>query len=398
MQYCESIGKTKRWKTREVMIGSVGVGGSNPVRIQSMTTSSTRDVAATVEQIVKLADVGCEIARVTVQGIKEAEACEQIKNELIRRGYTIPLVADIHFYPPAAMKVIDFADKVRVNPGNFVDKRASFKVIEYDDESYHKELERIEEKFTPLVEKAKKLKRSMRIGTNHGSLSDRIMNRYGDTPRGMIESAFEFARICRKNDYHDFIFSMKSSNPQVMIHAYRLLVAHMMELGWDYPLHLGVTEAGEGEDGRVKSAMGIGSLLLDGIGETIRVSLTEDAWREIDPCKRLVNFAHSYEMRDGVLFSETFRRFDEIKRRPVALPPNVALHRDGSVVVAVSSTDLKDPHCFHRLGCDKKEGLPKLKRSSVDQIVVKEIPHDRASLQKIQTLREIVSESFQPFL
>ena len=211
-----------------------------------MTTPDTRDVEATVGQIMRLADAGCEIARVTVQG-KEAEACEGIKEGLVKRGYHIPLVADIHFYPPAALLVAEFADKVRINPGNFVDKRASFKTIVYDDTSYAEELERLEEKFAPLVEKCKRLKKALRIGTNHGSLSDRIMNRYGDSPRGMVESALEFTRVCRKMDFHDIIFSMKASNTTVMIAAYRLLVAEMMRLGWDYPLHLGVTEAGEGK-------------------------------------------------------------------------------------------------------------------------------------------------------
>jgi (E)-4-hydroxy-3-methylbut-2-enyl-diphosphate synthase len=220
MQYCESIWKSKRWKTREVMVGNVGVGGDNPVRIQSMTTSSTRDIEGTIDQIIRLADVGCEIARVTVQGMKEADSCEAIKNGLVQKGYDIPLVADIHFYPPAAMRVVDFVDKVRVNPGNFVDKRATFRVIEYDDVSYQAEIARIEECFSPLVEKCKRLKRAMRIGTNHGSLSDRIMNRYGDTPFGMVESALEFARVCRMLDYHDFMFSMKASNPIVMIQAF----------------------------------------------------------------------------------------------------------------------------------------------------------------------------------
>ena len=223
MKYCESIYQTKRRKTSTVMVGNVGVGGDNPIRIQSMTTSSTRDVEATAEQAMRLCDAGCEIVRVTVQGMKEAEACEGIKNMLLAKGYDVPLVADIHFYPPAAMKVVDFVDKVRVNPGNFVDKRATFKVIEYDDETYAQEILKIEEKFGPLVEKCKRLKRAMRIGTNHGSLSDRIMNRYGDTPKGMVESALEFARICRKYEYHDIIFSMKASNPQVMIQAYRML-------------------------------------------------------------------------------------------------------------------------------------------------------------------------------
>jgi (E)-4-hydroxy-3-methylbut-2-enyl-diphosphate synthase len=388
MQYCESIYKTKRWRTREVMIGDVGVGGDNPVRIQSMTTSSTRDVHATVEQIVKLADAGCEIARVTVQGMKEAEACEHIKNALLQKGYTIPLVADIHFFPPAAMKVADFVEKVRVNPGNYVDKRATFKVIEYDDVSYAKELEKIEEKFTPLVEKCKQLKRAMRIGTNHGSLSDRIMNRYGDTPKGMLESALEFARICRKNDYHDFVFSMKSSNPQVMIQAYRLLVAEMYQLGWDYPLHLGVTEAGEGEDGRIKSAMGIGALLLDGIGDTIRVSLTEDAWQEIDPCQRLIRLAKEYENKPGVSpFAEHYRKIDEIKRRPVVLPREVSWHRDGTVVVSVRESDILNTNFFKHLGCDGQLNQPKLKVSSVDNISLLEMVKYPISHQKLQKLQ-----------
>ncbi len=373
-KYCESIYQTVRWKTRPVMVGNVGVGGDNPIRIQSMTTSSTRDVDATIDQIVRLADVGCEIARVTVQGMKEADACEEIKNGLIQKGYTIPLVADIHFFPPAAMRVVDFVDKVRVNPGNFVDKRASFKIIEYDDETYAKEIEKIENKFTPLVEKCKRLKRAMRIGTNHGSLSDRIMNRYGDTPQGMVESALEFARICRQNDYHDFMFSMKSSNPQVMIQAYRLLVASMMNLGWDYPLHLGVTEAGEGEDGRIKSAMGIGSLLLDGLGDTIRVSLTEDAWHEIDPCQRLIAFAKSYQGRGVTPFSENHRNIAIIKRRPVTLPKNIALHRDGSVFVSACVADLKTAPTFYKqIGCATELGHPKLKINSVDGIIITEI-------------------------
>lgn len=338
-------------KTREVKVGNVGVGGSNPVRLQSMTTSNTRDVEATVQQVMRLADAGCEIVRVTVQGMKEAEACDQIKELLIQKGYTIPLCADIHFYPPAAMRVVDSVDKVRVNPGNFADKRASFKTIEYDDATYAAELVKIEEKFTPLVEKCKKLDRAMRIGTNHGSLSDRILNRYGDTPAGMVESAFEYARICRQHDYHNIIFSMKSSNPKVMIEAYRLLVAEMEKIGWDYPIHLGVTEAGEGEDGRVKSAMGIGALLLEGIGDTIRVSLTEDPWHEIDPCRRLRDFAAQY--RQVAVGSPM--------KREVQWPNDVALHRDGTVIVP---TETYTPA---QLGCD--DGRLKVGRSTVDAIV-----------------------------
>ena len=339
-KYCEAVYQSKRRPTRVVMVGDVGVGGDNPVRVQSMTTSSTRDVEATVAQAVRLADAGCEIVRVTVQGMKEADACEGIKEGLLKRGYTIPLVADIHFFPPAAMRAADFVDKVRINPGNFVDKRASFKLIEYDDESYAKEILKIEEKFTPLVEKCKKLKRSMRIGTNHGSLSDRIMNRYGDTPAGMVESALEFARICRKLDYHDIIFSMKASNPQVMIQAYRLLTAAMYDLQWDYPLHLGVTEAGEGEDGRVKSAMGIGTLLLDGIGDTIRVSLTEDPWHEIDPCRRLIRLSENQEGRGVEPFTESRRLIEGIQRRTVHFSSIVPLHRNGTVFATVPAKRL----------------------------------------------------------
>ena len=379
MKYCEAIERTKRRPTREILVGHVGVGGTNPVRIQSMTTSSTRDVPATVEQIIRLSDAGCEIVRVTVQGIKEAEACEQIKDTLLQKGYTIPLVADIHFYPPAAMKVIDFVDKVRINPGNFVDKRATFKLIEYDDTSYAAELERIEEKFTPLVEKCKRLKRAMRIGTNHGSLSDRILNRYGDTPKGMLESALEFARICRKHDYHDFMFSMKSSNPQVMVYAYRLLVAEMYQLGWDYPLHLGVTEAGQGEDGRIKSAMGIGALLLDGIGDTIRVSLTEDAWQEVDPCQRLVHFATEYAgLKPLKPFVEHHRAIDNIQRRPVLLPRTLGMHRDGTVILSVQTDDLVTPNLIKQLGCKVKgDGSIKLGASSADSIALTSMPKDK---------------------
>lgn len=388
MKYCESVFKTERWKTREVMVGNVGVGGDNPIRIQSMTTSNTRDAEATIGQIIRLADAGCEIARVTVQGMKEADACEQIKNGLIQRGYTIPVVADIHFFPPAAMRVADFVDKVRVNPGNFVDKRAQFKVIEYDDASYAAELERLEEKFTPLVEKCKRLKRAMRIGTNHGSLSDRVMNRFGDTPRGMVESALEFARVCRKNDYHDIIFSMKSSNPQVMVLAYRLLVAEMMKLGWNYPLHLGVTEAGQGEDGRIKSAMGIGSLLLDGIGDTIRVSLTEDPWYEIDPCQRLIRLADSYVGKGVTPFNETHRNIEAIQRRPVILPRDVAMHRDGTVIVSVKGEEVSQPDFYKKLGCDTKMGLPKLKISSADNIALQQQPQGQAQETIISRLQE----------
>lgn len=389
MKYCEAVNETKRWKTRVVKVGNVGVGGDEPIRIQSMTTSSTRDIPATIDQIMRLADVGCEIARVTVQGMKEADACEGIKNGLVQKGYDIPLVADIHFYPPAAMRVVDFVDKVRVNPGNFVDKRAIFKVIEYNDASYQDEIQKIEEGFSPLVEKCKRLKRAMRIGTNHGSLSDRIMNRFGDTPFGMVESALEFARVCRQHDYHDFMFSMKASNPLVMMQAYRLLVAEMMKIGWDYPLHLGVTEAGEGEDGRVKSAVGIGALLLDGIGDTIRVSLTEDPWEEIDPCKRLIHFFNQYQGKGVAPFVEKHRKIQEITRREVKLPEDSFLHRDGSVILEVQPQDLLKEDFFSEIGCKIQLGLPQSTISTPDAIFIEEMPTDEKTLKVIRRLKEI---------
>ncbi len=374
MKYCDAIYRTSRFPTRVVLVGDVGVGGNNPIRIQSMTTSNTRDAEATGAQIIRLAEAGCEIARVTVQGKKEAEALEAIKNFLIQRGARIPLVADIHFYPPAALLAAEYADKVRINPGNFVDKRASFKIIEYDDVSYAAEIEKIEAEFAPLVEKCKRLKRAMRIGTNHGSLSDRIMNRFGDSPRGMVESALEFARVCRKYDYHDIIFSMKASNPVVMIAAYRLLAAEMIRLGWDYPLHLGVTEAGEGEDGRVKSAMGIGALLLDGLGDTIRVSLTEDPWAEIDPCNRLVRFQNEKVGKGIEPFAEHFRDIENIRKRTtqVAAP----LHPDGSVILKVDAADLLRPTFFEEIGCEVQFGRPKRTIQTADALWIDALPQN----------------------
>lgn len=386
MRYCLSTSQTKRWKTREVMVGNVGVGGANPIRIQSMTTSDTRDIEATADQIMCLSDRGCEIARVTVQGKKEAEACEGIKNLLLQKGYTIPLVADIHFYPPAAMLVVDFVDKVRVNPGNFVDKRAIFKTIEYDDASYEKETQKIEETFAPLVKKCLRLKRAMRIGTNHGSLSDRIMNRYGDTPFGMVESALEFARVCRKYDYHDFMFSMKASNPLVMIQAYRLLVAEMMKLGWDYPLHLGVTEAGDGEDGRIKSAVGTGTLLLDGLGDTVRISLTEDPWEEIDPCKRLLSLAKSYEGKGIHPFVETYRSINKIQRRYVRQDKTKTLHRDGSVLLSLESSDLEREDLLESLGFVKKQEKWIKGDQTVDALLIEHLDHTKETFEVLARL------------
>lgn len=291
LKYCADPFCYQRRKTREVKIGHVGVGGHHPIRVQSMTTSDTLNTLATVEETLGMVAVGCEIVRITAPTVKDAENLKNIRDELRKRGCNVPLVADIHFLPKAAMVAVEYVDKVRVNPGNYADKK-KFVIREYTDDQYQEELERIEEAFTPLVSRCKELGRAMRIGTNHGSLSDRIMNRYGDTPLGMVESALEFVRICEKNQYHDIVLSMKASNPKVMIQAYRLLAARMNKLKMDYPFHLGVTEAGDGEDGRIKSAVGIGSLLEDGIGDTIRVSLTEDSVHEIPVCQELVKPYH----------------------------------------------------------------------------------------------------------
>jgi len=386
-KYCESRTETVRFPSREVMVGNVGIGGSNPIRIQSMTTTPTHDIPATIDQVMRLADSGCEIARITVQGKKEAFACEGIKNGLVKRGYLIPLVADIHFYPPAAMTVVDFVDKVRVNPGNFVDRRASFKEIEYTDETYHKELEKIEKKFAPLIEKCKSLKKALRIGTNHGSLSDRIMNRYGDTAYGMVESALEFARVCRKYDFHDFVFSMKSSNTHVMIEAYRLLIATMYRENWDYPLHLGVTEAGEGEDGRVKSAIGIGALLLDGLGDTLRVSLTEDPWHELDPCRRLIAMAQQYKTIAGkTSIVIPSRKKSDIQRSATTKLP--FMHRQSSVVLSVTEEDIEAEGFFETLGCSYNGETLSKALMSVDAVIVTSKVSGSVALEKIAALQK----------
>ena len=285
--YCNDYLNRSRFATREVKIGNVGFGGDNPVRIQSMTTTDTMDTSASVEQSIRMIDAGCELVRLTAPSKKDAENLSNIKNELLQRGYKTPLVADIHFTPNAAEIAAKIVEKVRVNPGNYADKKR-FEEIEYTDESYQAELDRIEKKFTPLVLLCKEQGTAMRIGTNHGSLSDRILSRYGDTPEGMVASAMEFLTICRKHDYHDIVLSMKASNTLVMVQAYRLLMATMAQHGMNYPIHLGVTEAGDGEDGRIKSAVGIGALLEDGIGDTVRVSLTEAPEAEIPVAQKLV--------------------------------------------------------------------------------------------------------------
>ncbi len=290
MHYCENPLQFCRRASREVRVGDVGIGGDNPIRVQSMITCDTMDTGMSIQQTIELANVGCEIVRITAPTVKDSRNLENIVKGLRAHGCDVPIVADIHFKPDAAMEAAKWVDKVRINPGNYADSK-KFVIREYSDEQYAAELNRIRERFTPLVDLCKKRNIAMRIGTNHGSLSDRILNRYGDTPLGMVESALEFARIARDLDYHAFVFSMKASNPKIMIAAYRLLVARLNELGpdWNYPVHLGVTEAGEGEDARIKSAIGIGSLLADGIGDTIRVSLTEDSPHEIPVARALAN-------------------------------------------------------------------------------------------------------------
>jgi (E)-4-hydroxy-3-methylbut-2-enyl-diphosphate synthase len=287
--YCPDPWVYHRRLTREVKVGNVAVGGSNPIRVQSMLTCDTMDTVTCIGQTLDLVKVGCEIVRITAPTVKDAKNLQLIRQGLLERGCDVPIVADIHFKPEAALEAAKWVEKVRINPGNYADSK-KFAVKEYSDQQYEEELERIRGRFTPLVKLCQERGISMRIGTNHGSLSDRIMNRYGDTPLGMVESALEFARIARDLGYHDFVFSMKASNPKVMICAYRLLVSRLYTEGadWNYPLHLGVTEAGDGEDGRIKSAIGIGSLLADGLGDTIRVSLTEDSVHEIPVAQALV--------------------------------------------------------------------------------------------------------------
>lgn len=291
--YCDSLTRYSRRKTIPVKVGDVVIGGDNPIVVQSMTTVDTMDTVGSVEQCIRMIESGCELIRITAPSIKEAENLRNIKNELRKRGYSTPLVADIHFTPNAAELAAKIVEKVRINPGNYADKK-KFEVIEYTDASYAEELDRIRERFLPLIKICKEHGTAMRIGTNHGSLSDRIMSRYGDTPLGMVESALEFLRICEEENYHDIVISMKSSNTQVMVQAYRLLVQKLNEGGFKpYPLHLGVTEAGEAEDGRIKSAVGIGTLLEDGLGDTVRVSLTEDPEFEAPVARALVErYAH----------------------------------------------------------------------------------------------------------
>lgn len=341
------------------MVGNVGVGGNNPIRIQSMTTTDTMDTDATVAQSITMIEAGCEIVRITAPSKKEAENLANIKYALRAKGYGTPLVADIHFTPNAAEIAARIVEKVRVNPGNYADKK-KFEHIDYTDDSYEDELERIRERFTPLVKICKEHGTAMRIGTNHGSLSDRILSRYGDTPEGMVESAFEFLRICRDKDYHDIILSMKASNTRVMVQAYRLLMCRMIELGWNYPLHLGVTEAGEGEDGRIKSAVGIGTLLEDGLGDTVRVSLTEEPEFEIPVAKDLVQrYSGRAEKQAPIKEVDSSKSPYEYARRATSQIANVGGTEVPRVVADLSSKSEITPANLFAFGCNYSVDLDK---------------------------------------
>lgn len=358
-KYCNDLTSYSRFHTREVHIGSIPLGGNNPIRLQSMTTTDTMDTIATVEQSIRIIEAGGDYVRITAPSKNEAENLLNIKNELRKRGYEAPLIADIHFTPNAAEIAARIVEKVRVNPGNYADKK-KFQVYNYTDEHYAQELDRIREKFTPLVKICKEYGTAMRIGTNHGSLSDRIMSRYGDTPLGMVESALEFVRICEDNDYHEIVLSMKASNPIVMVQAYRLLVSKMIESGMNYPLHIGVTEAGDGEDGRVKSALGIGTLLEDGIGDTVRVSLTEEPEFEIPVCKKLVD-RYSRRIEHKYIPPVVNYNLDPFHytRRESNMTGNIGGHSVPVVILTPSNEDLNSPANFSKIGYDYDASLDK---------------------------------------
>ncbi len=361
--YCNSLTEYSRLKTREVKIGDLLLGNFHPICIQTMTTTDTMDTLASVEQSIRCIEAGAELVRITAPSKKDAENLLNIKNELRRRGYTTPLVADIHFTPNAAEIAARIVEKVRVNPGNYVDKK-KFELIEYTDADYAEEIERIRDRFTPLIKICKEYGTAMRIGTNHGSLSDRIMSRYGDTPMGMVESAMEFLRIARNENYHQIVLSMKASNPQVMVQAYRLLIQQMdAEFGECYPLHLGVTEAGDGEDGRVKSAAGIGSLLEDGIGDTIRVSLTEDPEFEIPVCKDLVKrySLQTFPDRGGLIPTAEkipYNPFNYSRRKTFAVD-NIGDHHVPVVIADLSKIENITPQHLESVGYKYDETLDK---------------------------------------
>jgi len=408
--YCvDRYGATRR-PTRTVTCGPLKFGSEHPLVRQTMATTDTRDVEASIAQIVRCADEGFDLVRITVQGMKEAEACHKIREGLFKKGYDIPLCADMHFQPKVALRVAEALEKIRINPGNFADGKKSFAETVYEsEEDYVSERGYLVEAFVPLLEKCKELNRCIRIGTNHGSLSARVLSFYGDTPRGMVESALEFADIARQVDFHNFVFSMKASNPLVMVQGYRLLAAEMDRLGWDYPLHLGVTEAGEGEDGRMKSAIGIGTLLSDGLGDTIRVSLTEDPEFEFTPCNRLAQLGAQVltegakqaavpaykDTRDYLAFARASGPIQDL------LPAQAAgdevdyrglLHRDGSVLSVVTPGDLAAPDALYKkLGFKTAVGMPFKDIATSDSIVLLEAPaaSDETARTALRRMQEV---------
>lgn len=402
--YCPSLTHYKRFLTREVHIGSVALGGSNPIRIQSMTTTDTMDTMGTVAQSIRMIEAGCELVRITAPSMKEAQNLAEIKKELAKRGYHTPLVADIHFTPNAAELAARLVEKVRINPGNYADKKR-FETIEYTPQAYAAELERIYKKFAPLVAICKEYGTAMRIGTNHGSLSDRIMSQFGDTPLGMVESAMEFIRICEDLNYRNLVISMKSSNPQVMVQAYRLLVKTMAAEGMNYPLHLGVTEAGDGEDGRIKSALGIGTLLEDGLGDTIRVSLTEDPEFEIPVAQDLVNRYARRSQTDAVAPSLSWppqhSPFEFQKRVSDELNTFIGGHQVPRVLVDLSAKNLKDPAILSDVGYLYSHSLDKysMGEQSVDFVYFADelpsftLPGNLKQLYNFSTWKKLANKS-----
>jgi (E)-4-hydroxy-3-methylbut-2-enyl-diphosphate synthase len=407
-KYCNSLDTYSRFTTREVLIGNIAMGAHNPIRIQSMTTTDTMDTLATVEQTIRMVDSGCELVRITAPSIKEAKNLALIKKELRARGYQVPLIADIHFTPNAAEEAARIVEKVRINPGNYADKKR-FENFEYTDSEYQAELDRIYKKFTPLVKICKEYGTAMRIGTNHGSLSDRIMSHYGDTPQGMVESAMEFMRMCEALDYHNLVISMKSSNPQVMVQAYRLLVETMVKEGMNYPLHLGVTEAGDGEDGRIKSAVGIGALLEDGLGDTIRVSLTEDPEFEAPVAAAL---ADRYKVRKESVGSQLVDRhgnslgtnhnpYGYQKRQTTELNTFIGGHQVPRVVIDISGKNLKDPAILGDVGYIYSSLLDKYNMAEqscdfvylADQLPSFNFPGNLKQLYNYSTWRTLINKS-----
>mmetsp|Transcript_20976 Transcript_20976/g.35816 ORF Transcript_20976/g.35816 Transcript_20976/m.35816 type:complete len:751 (+) Transcript_20976:58-2310(+) len=395
-KYCEDLYSVTRRKTRTVTCGPIKFGSDHPIVRQTMATTDTANVDASIEQIIRCADKGFDLVRITVQGKREANAAAKIREGLFKKGYDIPLCADMHFQPVVAQLVADAVEKIRINPGNFADGRKDFEEKVYESEAdYVKEREYLAEAFIPLVQKCKELNRCMRIGTNHGSLSSRVLSYYGDTPRGMVESAIEFADICRSQDYHNFVFSMKASNPLVMVQSYRLLASEMYRLDWDYPLHLGVTEAGEGEDGRMKSAVGIGTLLADGLGDTVRVSLTEDPEFEYEPCNRLSEMSEarlaatnpdSAARQAAVKKYVDTRDITAYSRRTGVLPEkteedkvdvSLFLNPNGSVLSSVVPKMLSQdsaPYLYKELGFKTAVGMPFKDIATSDSIFMRTLP------------------------